>query len=110
MSEHDRPYLRHILDAIARIEEYTQEGKQAFDTTAIIQDGVLRNIEVIGEAVKNLSVELKAEHPSIPWQQIGRMRDKVIHHYFGVDLDLVWEVVNRHIPPLRREVEEMLQG
>ena len=110
MSERDRHYLQHILDSIRRIEEYTADGKEAFDKNTMVQDAVLRNIEIIGEAAKSLSEELKALSPATPWRRIGRMRDKLIHHYFGVDLDLVWEVVARHVPALRREVEAMLAG
>jgi len=108
MSGRDLNYLRHILDAIARIEEYTADGRDAFHRSAMVQDAVVRNIEIVGEAVKGLSDELKLGHPLIPWSLIGRMRDKLIHHYFGVDIDLVWEVVARHLPPLRREVEAIL--
>ena len=85
MNERDRHYLRHILE-----------------------DAVLRNIEIIGEAAKSLSEKLKAASPATPWRQIGRMRDKLIHHYFGVDLDLIWEVVARDVPALRQEVEAIL--
>ena len=66
-------------------------------------------IELIGEAVKNLSDDAKAKHPEIPWRSIARMRDKVIHHYFALNLDLVWEVVEQHVRPLRATVEVMLK-
>jgi len=75
----------------------------------MIQDAAVRNIELIGEAVKNLSDEAKSSHPEIPWQRIARMRDKVIHHYFRLDLSLVWEVVEKHIPQLQTTVETMLK-
>lgn len=107
MSEQDRNYVRHILDCIERIQEYTAGGKKAFDASHLIQDAVVRNIEIIGEAVKNLSDETKAGYPDIPWKQIARMRDKVIHHYFGLDLELVWGVVEQHIQPLKVAVEDL---
>ena len=104
MKNDDHNYLRHIQDFIARILDYTKGGKTAFFASPQIQDAVVRNIEIIGEAVKNLSPELKAKRPEIPWRLIGRMRDKLIHHYFGLDLNLVWEVVELHIPPLQLAV------
>ncbi|MBI3832660.1 MAG: DUF86 domain-containing protein [Planctomycetes bacterium] len=109
MSADDRIYVRHILDCIERIQDYTKQGKQAFQTDRMMQDAVVRNIEIIGEAVKRLSNSAKDKHPSIPWGQIARMRDKVIHHYFGLDLVLVWEVVAQHVEPLRKETEALLK-
>ncbi len=108
MKNEDRNYLRHIQDFIARIANYTQGGKAEFFATPMIQDAVVRNVEVIGEAVKNLSPELKASRPEIPWRLIGRMRDKIIHHYFGLDLNLVWEVVEKDIPVLQAAISAML--
>jgi uncharacterized protein with HEPN domain len=105
MSAEDRNYVCHILDCIERIQDYTKGGKQSFDANRMMQDAVIRNIEIIGEAVKGLSPSIRDKHPNIPWGQIARMRDKVIHHYFGLDLNLVWEVVSQHIEPLRKEVE-----
>lgn len=107
MNGQDLNYIRHILDCIGRIQEYTVEGKKAFDANRMVQDAVVRNIEIIGEAVKNLSEDAKAGHPEIPWKQIARMRDKVIHHYFGLDLELVWGVVEQHIQPLKASVEKI---
>lgn len=101
----DRTYLLHIRDAIARIMEYTGGGKESFLASPIAQDAVVRNIEIIGEAAKRLSEKFKNEHPTIPWKRISGMRDKVIHEYFGVDLQLVWEVVERDLPQLRGVIE-----
>ncbi len=105
----DRIYLLHIRDAIHRISEYTREGKDMFLARPMVQDAVVRNVEIIGEAVKNLSEALKSSHPRVPWKRIAGMRDKMIHEYFGVNLQLVWEVVERDLPELRTAVESMLQ-
>jgi len=73
------------------------------------QDAIIRNIEIIGEAVKNISETLKEKYPEIPWKEIAKTRDKLIHTYFGVDLDIVWDIVNMDIPHLREKVKEIIQ-
>ena len=105
----DQAYLLHIRDCIGHVLSYTKGGKAEFMSSSLIQDAVVRNFEIIGEAVKNLSPELKESHPEIPWRRIARMRDKAIHHYFGLDWDLVWEVVELHIPQLQTTVEAILK-
>jgi uncharacterized protein with HEPN domain len=97
----DGSYLRHIGDAIDKILAYTADGQEAFRANPMAQDAVIRNFEIIGEAVKNLSTELKGEHDDVPWRNIGAMRDKLIHHYFGVDLDVVWDTVTNVLPANR---------
>jgi len=104
----DRVYLLHVRDAIRRIAEYTAQGRDAFFASPIIQDAVVRNLEVIGEAVKNLSEATKAGRSEVAWKQIAGMRDKLIHEYFGVNLHLVWEVVERDLPQLRLAVESLV--
>jgi len=104
----DALFLRHILDAIDRVFEYTAEGEDTFLTDRKTQDAVIRNLAVLGEAVKNLSGELRQAHDDVPWKRIAGMRDKVIHAYFGIDLQLVHEVIRQSLPPLRQRVEEIL--
>lgn len=104
----DRVYLLHIRDAINRILSYTAEGKEAFFTDTRTQDAVIRNLEVIGEATKNLSVTVKESSPGVPWKTIAGMRDKMIHEYFGVNLQVVWEVVERHLPEFGRQIAAIL--
>lgn len=101
----DSVFLHHILDAITRIEEYIKNVDEGyFLTNYLIQDGVIRQLEIIGEAVKGLSEALRNKYIQIPWQDIAGMRDKLIHHYFGVDIDKVWFTVQNDIPELKTEV------
>ena len=83
-------YLRHIRDALLAVHEYTTEGRTGFFASKMIQDAVLRNLEVIGEAVKGLDDDVTNRAQDIPWRRIAGMRDVLIHHYFGVDLQVVW--------------------
>lgn len=105
----DRVYLLHIRDAINRIADYTVGGNSVFQSDRKTQDAVIRNIEIIGEAVKNLSEPLRAESPEFPWKQIAGMRDRLIHHYFGVELDLVWKVVTEDLPILEQKIQQLLE-
>ena len=77
-------------------------------SSRLVQDGVIRQFEIIGEATKNLSVALKARHPDIPWKDFAGMRDKLIHQYFGVDLAAVWETVVYDLPPLKTVISRIL--
>jgi uncharacterized protein with HEPN domain len=104
----DRVYLSHIRDAIERIEVFTKGDRGKFLINPMIQDAVIRNLEVIGEAVKSLSDGLRLANPDVPRRQIAGMRDVLIHHYFGIKLDTVWEVVVQHLPPLKERVAMLL--
>lgn len=105
----DRVLLLHIRDAAQRVLDYTHEGREAFMADTKTQDAVMRNIEIIGEAVKNLSDALKSAQADIPWKQIGGMRDTLIHRYFGVKLELVWQVVESDLPAFKSRVEDLLK-
>ena len=105
----DRIYLAHIRDAIARILDYTSQGKAYFDQDEKTQDAVVRNLEIIGEAVKNVSNELWERQPDVPWRRLAGMRDKLIHEYFGVNLAIVWAVVDQNLTKLGAQVSEILK-
>src|SRR5436190_12839098 len=104
----DRFFLLHIRDAVQRVLDYTHDGREFFLTDRKTQDAVIRNIEIIGEATKNLSDALRSNHPDIPWKQIAGMRDTLIHRYFGVNLELVWQVVEHELPAFSARIDEIL--
>src|SRR6266566_415211 len=94
----DRAYLLHMRDAVQRIADYTRDGKEVFLADLKTQDAVIRNIEIIGEATKNLTDRVRSAHPDVRWKQIAGMRDTLIHRYFGVNVELVWQVVQKDLP------------
>jgi uncharacterized protein with HEPN domain len=106
----DSLYLQHIRDAISKITGYAGGiSYEAFLENTLVQDGVIRQIEIIGEATKNLSGITRGQYKNIPWKDLAGMRDKLIHDYFGVDVDAVWETVNKDIPALKLEIDGILK-
>ena len=107
----DAVYLRHVLDAINQIQEYAKDIKyEDFKTNRLVQDATIREFEIIGEATKNLSDELREKYPDILWKDMAGMRDKLIHQYFGVDITAVWDSINDDLPPLKDKIIEILES
>jgi uncharacterized protein with HEPN domain len=110
MRKDPKIFLKHILESIEAIEKHTKKiPKEKFSKNITVQDAVIRRIEIIGEAVKNLSAEFKKKHHEIEWREIAGMRDKLIHEYFGVNLHLVWHTTKKDIPKLKKQISELLK-
>jgi uncharacterized protein with HEPN domain len=105
----DRVYLEHILGSAEKIGRFIASGRDAFFADDMAQDAVVRNLTVIGEATKQLSEETREAHPDVPWRAIARMRDRLIHAYFGVDWNLVWLTVTEEVPQLAARVAQILE-
>ncbi|MCP4652062.1 MAG: DUF86 domain-containing protein [Candidatus Omnitrophica bacterium] len=101
-------YLSDIKKTIAKIEKYTKDLTEAkFAKDEKTQDAVIRNLEIIGEAVKSIPKEVKTKYSQIPWGKIISMRNKIIHEYFGVDLEILWQTVKHDIPELKKEIKKI---
>lgn len=105
----DRLYLKHILDAIEKIDTYISVGHDVFISSSHWQDAVIRQLEIIGEATKRLSKELFVHHADVPWRRIAGLRDVLIHNYIDVDINAVWEITQQNLPPLRLRIEAILR-
>jgi len=104
----DRERLRHILEAIERIDRYTAGGEESFQRDELVQNWMLRHLQVIGEAARALSVTFRDQHAEIAWSDIIGMRHVLVHDYFGIDLDIVWRVISTQLPELKRKIEALL--
>lgn len=104
----EKLYIDDILEAIYKIEEYTQDiDFEDFSSDRKSVDAVIRNLEIIGEATKNISEDFKRRHSEVNWKDPTRMRDRLIHAYFGVDLGIVWETIKFRIPELKGQIEKI---
>ncbi len=106
----DKELLQDILDALNSIENFSKsKSKKEFFKSDLLQSAVIRKLEIIGEATKKLSKDLKKKHMNIPWRDIAGMRDILIHEYFSVYLERVWEVIQKDIPELKKQISDILE-
>ncbi len=104
----DKAYIKHMLEATKQIKIYIDEvSYEEFEKDSLRQDGVIRQIEILGEAANQISENLKEEYPEIPWKDVAGMRNKLIHGYFEVDLETVWNTVKNDLPRLRKDLQKI---
>ena len=109
MHKDDLAYIIHIKQCIKKIKRYTRgQTKKMFAENDLLQDAVIRNIEIIGEASKKISLDFRSLNSNIPWKEMSGMRDKLIHHYMGVDVEMIWNTVKEDIPFLEKKLKEII--
>jgi len=107
----DVEFVCDILEAVKRIELYAGKcGYAKFLEDKMIQDAVVRNLEIIGEAAKNISDGAKEKYGNIEWKKLAGLRDKIVHFYFGVNWDIVWDVIKNRLPELKKQIEGILKA
>jgi uncharacterized protein with HEPN domain len=103
----DKLYVKHILESIRRVHEDIHGDERVFRSNRTIQDAVVRNLQVMAESTKRLSDVAKASQPAIPWHQIAQFRNRIVHDYLHVDYDVVWDIIQNDLGPLKVAVEEI---
>jgi uncharacterized protein with HEPN domain len=104
----DRLYFVHAQDCINHILEYTVDGKNAFLSDRKTQDAVLRNLHTLSESIQRISPDLKIKYPDVRWREISAFRNIIVHDYLGVDLERIWDIIERDLPVLRTQVKTVL--
>jgi uncharacterized protein with HEPN domain len=105
----DREWLADIYEAITNIEKYALRGREAFLQEELIRVWMRYHFQVLGEAARNVSAHFKDEHPNIPWSEMIAFRNMLIHHYFGIDPEVMWDIITNDLPPLKGQVEAILR-
>jgi uncharacterized protein with HEPN domain len=106
----DRVYLNHILECIRRIEPHRRSGRRRFFNSHTLQDAVLRNLQTMAESTQRLSDDIKATQPHLPWEEIAGFRNVLVHNYLGIDLEVVWGIMQDEVRELKSTVQTMLNS
>lgn len=106
----DRLYIEHVLECIDRILNYCRDGEAVFFRSELIQDAVLRNLQVLAESTQRLSPGLKNAHPEVEWHEISGFRNVLVHDYLGVNLQRIWDIVSLDLPDLKVQMESIREG
>ncbi|MBL7070711.1 MAG: DUF86 domain-containing protein [Candidatus Omnitrophica bacterium] len=110
MRDH-RLYIDDILEALRRIEEYTDRlSLEKLKTNNLVIDGVVRNLEIIGEAAKNIPTSIKEKYSEIEWKKIAGLRNILAHEYFGIDVDILWDIIENKLPIFKKHVSRILKS
>ncbi|MCZ8048843.1 MAG: DUF86 domain-containing protein [Microcystis aeruginosa K13-10] len=105
----DTERLRDILEAIERVEKYAPQGKTVFEQQELIQTWIVYHLQIIGEAARATSQEFQARYPEVTWRDASDLRNLTIHEYFRINLEIIWDIVENDIPPLKQQIEAILQ-
>ncbi|MBA7620365.1 hypothetical protein ES703_27714 [subsurface metagenome] len=106
--KNDMAFIEHVLDSINAIEKFSKNiTKKELISNRLKQSAIIREIEIIGEAVKNISNRTKERHKEVAWKEIIGTRDKIIHHYFGVDMNIIWKILREDLPELKRQMQNI---
>ena len=106
-----RLYLEDILTSVSRIEEYSRNlSFEDFKKDQKTIDAVIRNLEIIGEAARNVPEDFSEKHPELPWREMISVRNKVIHEYFGVDVSILWQTIKEDLPSLKNQVQKLIKS
>ena|SRR3989338_2173693 len=107
----DLVFLKHVLDSVGAIEHFSQNiTKDELGSNRLKRSAIVREIEIIGEAVKNISQNLKNKYQVVKWKEIAGTRDIMIHHYFGVDVNIVFEIIKKDLPKLKKQIQQILEA
>lgn len=110
LTERDQVYVEHMLECIARIQRYVGNGPEQFMQSDLVQDAVIRNLQVLAESSRRLSAAVKNSTPDIDWRAITGFRNILVHDYLGLDLPVIWLVIEQDLPPLKSILEELQAG
>ncbi|SHN92259.1 hypothetical protein BHECKSOX_443 [Bathymodiolus heckerae thiotrophic gill symbiont] len=106
----DMVYLEHIIDCIDRIEEYTESDQFTFMNSSMVQDAVIRNLQILSESTQKISDSLKLQHPEINWRAISGFRNVLVHDYLGLDNQQVWQILENRLPDLKEHIEAIISS